>query len=400
MLAVPPGLWGPALPNILAAHDALWAMPYASAIGPLVSIFSSLLFTSLADRRIEAQKLMGVLSMSGGIFLWLAFATLSWGWSPWWYVCIQGINTMISAPMWALLTKIALVNLKRPEKQFPLYRLWATVGWILAGVMVSWMHLDSSTYVGQLGAFIRIFVGSACFMLPATLPSGRVAKSWKESLGIEAFSLFKQRSLRVYFIVSMLFAIPLAAHYMYVGKMLSDLSAAGSDGGSVGSFVNWLLPGPTAQMTLGQVTEIPAMLIMSWLGMRAKVKPLVILAMGFGVLRFILYAVSGYTGLITWMWLAVMLHGPCYTFFSITGQMFVDRRVPDDMRGQAQALLGLLSGSIGNTIGALACGVVFTATGAGMTFMAWTVFWSILTVGVVACLGYFLVGYRGIPRDE
>lgn len=400
MLAIPPGLWGPALPNILAAHDALWAMPYATAIGPLVSIVSSLVFSSIADRRMEAQKLMAILSVSGALFLYLAFLTLSLGWSPWWYVGLQSINTMISAPLWALLTKIALVNLKCPEKQFPLYRMWATVGWIVAGVAVSWLQMDSSTSVGQVGAVIRMFVGMTCLMLPVTLPSGRAANNWKESLGIEAFSLFKYRSLRVYFITSMIFAIPLASHYMYTAKVLNELSDAGQGSGVVVSLVTWLLPGPAAQMTLGQLTEIAAMLIMSWLGVRAKVKPLVMIALGFGILRFVLYALSGYTGLITWMWLGALLHGPCYTFFSITGQLFVDRRVPGDMRGQAQALLGLLSGSIGNTVGALACGALFTVTGAGMSFMAWTIFWAILAVSVVFCLGYFLLGYRGVPSDE
>ena len=151
----------------------------------------------------------------------------------------------------------------------------------------------------------------------------------------------------MYFITAMLFSAPLAAHYMYAPMLLKQLAELELHGGVVAGVLTWLLPGPTAQMSLGQVTEVFALLIMSWLGARARVKPLIVLAMLFGFARFALYAAAGHYGLITLMWLGVSLHGPMYTFFSITGQMFVDRRVPEGMRGQAQALLGLMSGSIG-----------------------------------------------------
>lgn len=394
LIAVPPGLWTPALPNILEARGALWVIPYATAIGAIVAIFSSLMFTSLADRRIDAQRLLGILTLSGSIFLWLSFSVLSWGWSPWWYVFMQGCNALISAPMWALLTKIALVNTNDPQKNFPLYRIWGTLGWLFAGVLVSWLALDESALAGKLGAGVRLGLGGLCFMLPSTPPMGERARSLKEVLGLSAFSLFENRSLRVYFITSMLFAVPLAAHYMYAPMLLKQLEGLGRHEGVVAGALTWLLPGPTAQMSLGQITEIVAMLIMSWLGTRAKVKSLVVVAMVFGFTRFALYAAAGHYGLITLMWLGVSLHGPTYTFFSITGQMFVDCRVSVGVRGQAQALLGLMSGSIGHTAGALSCGLLFSTSQAGQTWLGWTVFWSVLALAIVLCLGYFVVGYN------
>ena len=296
--------------------------------------------------------------------------------------------------MWALLTKIALVNISNPQKKFPLYRIWGTVGWLFAGVLVSWLHLDASADAGKIGAFVRLGLGGLCFMLPPTPPSGVRAKGWIDALGFGAFSLFSNRSLRVYFITATLFAIPLAAHYMYAPMLLRQLSELDANSGVISHFITWLLPGPTAQMSLGQVTELVAMLIMSWLGARAKVKPLVIIAMLFGLTRFALYAAAGHYGLITLMWLGVSLHGPTYTFFSITGQMFVDRRVSEGMRGQAQALLGLMSTSVGHTTGALSCGLLFSMTEAGNSWVGWTIFWSILSTAIVLCLGYFIVGYR------
>ena len=160
-------------------------------------------------------------------------------------------------------------------------------------------------------------------------------------------------------------------------------------GGVVMDTIKFLLPGPSAQMSLGQVTEVFAMLFLSWVGLRARVKPLVILAMVFGVFRFGLYALAGHQGLLIWMWLGVSLHGPCYTLFSITGQMFVDKRVPEHMRGQAQALLGLFGGSVGGSVGALSCGAIFQVSEASSSWLGWTIFWLILSGLVLACLIYF-----------
>lgn len=400
LLSVPPGLWSPALPNILKAYDAQWVIPYATAIGPIVSIFSSLMFASLADRKVEAQKLLGYLSLAGAGFLWLAFAVLAWGWNPWWYVAMQGMNALISAPMWALVTKIALEHAKDPIRQFPLYRLWGTVGWAVAGIIVSWMHLDASAEAGKAAAFVRILLAAAAFMLPVTKPIQSEERGIKVALGLNAFTLFRDRTLRVYFITATLIAVPLMAHYMYAPIQLLEMSKLEGNDGPVSSFIRSILPGPTAQMTFGQITEIVAMLFLSWVGARARVKALVIFALVIGVARFALYALAGQTGIMMWMWLGVSLHGPCYTLFSITGQMFMDRRVPRNMRGQAQALFGLLSGSVGGSVGALVCGYVFTRSGEGASWVAWSLFWTILSLMVVLCLIYFSVGYKTIPHTQ
>jgi len=187
LLSIPLGLWGPALPNILESYDALWVIPYATAVGPIVGIFSSLAFAALADQRVAAEKLFGYLALAGAGFVWLAFASLSWGWSPWWYVGFQGMNALISAPMWALLTKVALVHSTDPGRQFPLYRLWGTVGWIVAGVTVSWLSLDSSATSGMAAAMVRVVLACAAFMLPHTKPILGESRSLSAALGLNAF---------------------------------------------------------------------------------------------------------------------------------------------------------------------------------------------------------------------
>jgi len=396
LLALAPGLWGPAFSNILDSYGALWVTEYGAAVAPAVAIISSLFFASLADRKFEAQKLFGVLSMSGAIFLWLSFSVLEWGWSPWWFVFFQGCNALIAAPLWALLTKGALSSSNNPERDFPLYHVWGTIGWICAGLLVSYLALDYSAMAGKMAAYVRVLLGLAAFMLPRTPPEVQLRiPSLLDKLGWSAFSLLENRKLRVYFMTSLLLGLPLASFYLYTPVMLKALVVR--DYSDFAMAVQWYLPGVSAQMTLGQMVEIAAMLFLSWLGSRARVKWLMIIAMIFCLLRFSLFALAGQFELLSLIWLGIAMHGICYTFFSITGRMFVDRQVPRSMRAQAQSLMGLLA-SVGGIVGPLIVGRLFKSTAAN-DFALWPLYWWILTGAVLVSLVYFVVGFKGDKID-
>jgi MFS family permease len=395
-LAVAPGLWAPAAINILDAYDAKWVIDYTTAIGPALAIFSSLVVASLADRKYHAQNLLGVLSISGAVFLWLAFSCLEWGWSPWWYMFFQACNVFIAAPLWVLLSKVALVHSRNAERDFPLYTMCGTLGWISAGMVVSWLALDASATSGKLAGYVRLFIGFAAFMLPKTPPVISLQKATlKEKLGLSALDLLKNRKLKVYFITTMLFTIPLASFYLYAPKMLMELAEV--DKSSFAIAVQSWLPGPSAQMTLGQMAEIGALLMLSYLGVRVRLKWIVTIAMVLGMMRFGLFALAGEHEMLALIWLGVALHGPIYAFFSVTGKMFVDRQVPNEMRAQAQALMSLMT-SVGTVIGPLAVGQLYKNTADENAnqegWNTWPLFWWVLTLAVFLCLVYFLVGYR------
>lgn len=396
LLAFAPGLYVPAVVNILDAHGAVWVIDYTMAVGPGLAIFSSLVVASLADRRFHAQNLLGVLSISGAVFLWLSFSSLEWGWSPWWYMFFQSCNAFFGAPLWVLLTKVALVHSRNAERDLPLYTIWGTLGWIAAGLLVSWLALDASVACGKLAAGTRLIVGLAAFMMPKTPPVLSLeVPTLREKLGLGALDLMRNRKLKVYFITTLVFAIPLASFYMYAPKLLMELSAV--DRSSVALLVQSWLPRPSAQMTLGQMTEIGALLLLSYMGVRVRLRWIVVLALVLGMVRFALFALAGEHEVLALMWLGVALHGPIYAFFSITGTMFVDRQVPDGMRAQAQALMSLMT-SVGGVIGPLAVGRLYKVTAyeeAGRSgWYAWPLFWWVLTVAVFLCLVYFLWGYR------
>jgi len=385
LVSVAPGLWITSLPNMLKVRDLEWVLPFAFAAGPLASLFSPLIFGSMADYRYSAEKLMGILSSLGGIFLGLSFYALYAGWGAWAYIAFQTMNALISAPMWALLSTVALANLDNPEKDFPLYRLWGTMGWIAAGLAVSFFALDSSPIAGMAAAVVRILLGFACFMMPSTLPMGVREKSssllgnWRSYFGLDALVLFKDHSLRVFLITSVIFAIPLAAFYMYAPIQLKEMGD----------------PHPAASMTIGQVTEIGAMLMLSGLMAKGRLRWVLIAAIIFAFIRYLLFALAGWGGSLLWMWLGIAMHGPCYTFYSVTGQILVNRKVEARMRSQAQALLGTLSVGLGGMIGSLLCGLYYRET-IGLV-SGWAFFWGGLAAAVFGCGVYFYTRYERSP---
>jgi len=376
-------MWVPSLPNILEAQGVRWVLPYAMALTPLCAMFSALMFGALSDRKMNAEKLLGALAIFGAFFLWLGFFALEHRWHPGWYLFFQGCNALISGPMFALITKIKLVNLPNAAKSFPLYAVGGTVGWMAGGCIVSWFALDQSADTGQWAAYIRLLMGFLCFLLPATPPTDHVSRGWRAALGLTAFKLLKVRELRVFYFASALFAIPCVSFYMLVPTMLMEF----------GSLY------PTAQMTLGQVVEIGSMLFLSMVAGRFRIRWFLIVGMVLGLARFALFALAGDLGLLALIWLGIALHGPIYTFTMVAGRIFLDKRVPDTMRGQAQALYQLLVGSVAGIVGSFFCEVVYQQH-VTEKLSSWSVFWWALAGFTLIPLAYFFIGVIGKSSEQ
>jgi MFS family permease len=383
LMFMPPGMWLPSLPNVLEAHGARWALPYFMVLTPFMSMFSALIFGSLSDRRMDARYLLGILGLSGAGFLWLAFASLEWGWHAGWFLFFQSCNALISAPMITLITKVKLANLLNPAKHFPLYSIGGTVGWLCGSVLVSFLALDHSALTGQIACLVRIGMSLLCFIaLPSTPPTDLESKGWRAALGLKAFGLLRDPELRRFYVGSALLAIPSAAHFMITPTLLTDLGSLR----------------PTAEMGLGQAMEVGAMLLLSALAGRFRIRWFLIWGMSLAVLRFGIFALGAELGVLAIVWLGIMLHGPVYTFMAVAGRLYLDKRVPDTMRGQAQALFGLMVFNLAPILGALLCEGLYrrqVQDGAG-----WPVFWLILSALAVLPLLYFALGaFRESARE-
>lgn len=373
------GFWLPALTNILKAEGLSAWVAISFLVQPFSALVSPLIGGALADQRVAANRLLCWSTFISAGAILAAFAALDARWNPWWFVGFLGLYSVFSGPTWGFLATISLTHLPQGEHQFPRVRLGATLGWMVAGVLTSYaFHADTTPVAGYAAAAVRLLGGGASLMLPHTPPLG-FGKSWKSRLGFDAFSLMKQRDHLVFFVVTTLFSIPLTAFYMFAPEMLAVLGDRHS----------------TATMTIAQVSEIVAMLLVGTVMLRFRVKTVLLWALGLSVVRFAMSAYAGVSGVVGWHIGGIALHGMCYTFYFITAQVFLDRRVEPGIRGQAQGLLSLVSSGVGPLLGAVVCGALRTqciaADGSG-----WGAFWGILAGMIALCFVGFAVFYRGL----
>ncbi len=306
---------------------------YESA--PFAAIIAPLFLGLIADRLFPSEKVMAVLMLIGGGIM-CVIATIA----P------QGaekgpliVNLMIAymfcyMPTLGLGNTITFTHLK--QEQFPKARVWGTIGWIVAGLVLGGFGWSASLNIFWLGAVSSIVLGAYCFTLPSTPPP---AKGKPIDIGsllmLDAFKLLKNPPFLVFAICSTLICVPLAYYY---GQTSAYLGAAGFDQ-------------PASTMTLGQMSEIIFMILIPFFFRKLGVKKMLLIGMACWVARYALFA-FGAPNQITWMLLlGVALHGICYDFFFVTGFIYTDKKAPAEIRGQAQSLLVFLTQGVGMFFG-------------------------------------------------
>jgi MFS family permease len=378
-----PGFWYPALTNILIAQGLSGWVAWGFMMVPLGAMISPLISGALADQRVSAERLYAWSTLSGAGVLVLAFGSLDWHWNPWFFILLLLLHSIIASPSWSLLATISLTNIEHPERQFPLVRSGSTLGWVVAGFLTSYVLQADYRPVAGYAATVAGLVGGLCALgLPHTPPLGRAA-TWRKLLGFDAFGLLRERDHLVFFTVTLLFSIPLTAFYMLAPqhlKVLGDLH-------------------PTATMTLAQWSELLAMFLVAVVLTRIRLKTLLLWALGLSVVRYGMSAYAGASGMISWHIAGIALHGICYAFYFITAQVFLNRRVAPELKGQAQGLLTLVASGLGPLIGAWVCGALrdacIQADGQG-----WLVLWSLLGAMIAGCFVIFAVFYQGSGRAQ
>ncbi len=384
LLGMSPGFYIPALTNLLSERgfDSM-VVQWAWLCGPVAALVSPLCVGALADNRFSGEMVLGWICFIGSALLGGAFLALDLGCSAWVFLVLLFLSAIVSAPMWSILASISMAHLRMGEREFPLVRLGATFGWALAGLLTSYvLKADGSVVSGYAAAAIRLLGGFMALFLPPTPPPGR-SRSWRTLLGLDAFRLLKERDHLVFFTVTALWSVPIAAFYMWAPKHLAELGDTKA----------------TATMALGQVSEVFAMLLMASMMTRFRVKSLLTLALVLSVLRYAFFAWSGMVGTRTGLLIGVSLHGFCYTFFFITAQLFLDRRVPVGMRSQAQGLLALFSGGIGTLMGTIIVRQLYDFTVVG-EHGSWTTYWSILAAMIIMITIGFVALYRGVAPSD
>ena len=303
---------------------------YGSA--PIAAILAPLFLGLIADRFFASEKVMGVLLLIGGAFL--LGIPISGGSAKLIYWFILG-HMLCYMPTLGLGNTIAFTHIEN-QSDFPKIRVWGTIGWIVAGLVVGGLGWSASMNMFWLAGASSVLLGVMCFTLPNTPPPLKGEPIQVRSLlMVDAWRLLTDRNFLIFAISSTLICVPLAYYYSVTSVYLGQTGFAE----------------PAATMTLGQMSEIIFMLLIPFFFRKLGLKNMILIGMACWVLRYLLFA-YGAPSQITWMiLLAVAMHGICYDFFFVTGFMYTDQKAPREIRGQAQSLLVFLTQGVGMFFG-------------------------------------------------
>jgi nucleoside transporter len=339
------GAWYVTAPNYLNtvgfnANDVGWTY----AVGPIAAMISPFFVGMIADRFFAAQHVLGGLHLLGAATMFVTI-TLMQGRqaSPNMINLALFINQLTYYPTLSMSNTLAMKNIGNAERDFPGIRVLGTIGWIAAGLTLTWLGWEKGVEMFYLAMGASLLLGLYSFALPHTPPVKEGQVTARQILGVDAFALFKDRNYLLFMLASLLICIPLSFYYQITSRVVE---MAGLPIGQTLSY--------------GQMSEIFFMLVMPLFFVRLGVKWMLAVGMLAWVIRYVLFA-FGAPDEVRWMIiLGILLHGICYDFFFVTGQIYTDQVAPRQVRAQAQGLLLLFTLGLGMAIGAKVAGYVLT----------------------------------------
>jgi len=340
------------------------ALGWTYSMAPLAAMISPFFIGMIADRFFPTQVVLGILHILGGALLWGAGSyTLAENPDPWTFNALLLAHFLCYMPTLGLSNTLCFHKMDNPEKQFPWIRVMGTIGWIVAGLLVSWFAFDDANasnetgaWMFKLGALSGVALGLYCFTLPNTPPASAGKKiTAREVLCLDALELLKNRSFSVFMLCSFIICIPLAFYFQLAASCLGDMKILDATTGKMIPAIEDI----TGKMTFGQMSEIFFMVAMPLFFARLGVKKMILVGMLAWVARYALFAVGAADQahpVVSMLLAGVILHGICYDFFFVTGQIYVDKAAPKEIRGSAQGLLVLVTLGAGMFIGAIVAG--------------------------------------------
>jgi nucleoside transporter len=328
----------------------------------------------VADRFLATEKILAVLHVVGGVILFFASTQTTFG--PFYLVLLA--YTLCYMPTLALSNSLSFRQMDDPGREFPGIRVLGTIGWIVAGLFIGTLRLEATAMPLQIAAAASIVLGVYCLALPHTPPQKAGRATMGDILGLDALKLLGDRSFAIFVLGSFLVCIPLQFYYAFANLFLNELQVTNAAG----------------KMTLGQMSEIFFMLVMPWFFRRLGVKYMLLVGMAAWTTRYALFA-AGDNGALVWMLYAgILLHGICYDFFFVTGQIYVDRKAPDDLRAAAQGFIAFVTLGVGMFIGSWASGRIVDAFSVAGGGHAWDRIWMVPAGGAAAVLVLFALFFR------
>jgi nucleoside transporter len=303
----------------------------------------------IADRYFNAERILAVLHLVGAALMYQMFRAPDFAaFYP--YVLAYMIAYM---PTLALVNSISFRQLTDPSRQFSFVRVWGTIGWIVAGLVISFVfHWDAQEAVGAgalrntfaLCSAVSLALAIYSFTLPSTPPtvSKTAGFSLRAALGLDALKLLKDRNFAMFFLSSVLICIPLAFYYQNASPFLTEIGTANA----------------TGKLTIGQMSEVGFMLLLPVFLLRFGIKKTLLLGMLAWGVRYVLFAYGGPDNVSVLLITGIALHGICYDFFFVSGQIYTDSKAGEHYRSAAQGLITLATYGVGMLIGFSVAGAI------------------------------------------
>jgi nucleoside transporter len=340
----------------------------------LASMISPFFIGLIADRFFATEKVLSALHLLGAVTLYSITQVSSFTA----VYTLMLIYCLLFFPTIGLTNSLTLRQLTDAGGEFPFIRMFATIGWIAVGWVIGQLRVEGASTQFIVACAASVVMGLYCLTLPNTPPMGKGKQITLGNLaGLDALVMLKNRPYLVFVISSVLACIPLTFYFSFGNRYLNELHVDNAAG----------------KMTLGQVSEVGVMLIMPFIFRHITVRGVLLLGLLCWAVRYVMLA-YGDPG--AGMWLlygAIMLHGFCFDFSFMTGQLYTDQEAPPDLRSTAQGFLTFVTYGVGMFIGSLLSGVaVDYFTSGGKT--VWPAFWLSSAAGAFAILVFVLVFFR------
>lgn len=345
----------------------------------LGAIIAPFIVGLIADRFFSAQRVLGILHLLGAVLMY--FAATADQFSAFYPALLAYM--IIYMPTLALVNSVSFRQMSDPSNQFASIRVWGTIGWIAAGWIIGFMLWEKTNVLQNtfyMAAGVSAFLGVFSFFLPDTPPklgSGQ-KPTLREILGLDALGLLKDKNFLVFFVSSVLICIPLAFYYQNANIFLNDAGMSNVAG----------------KMTFGQISEIVFMLLLPLFLKRFGLKMTLVVGMLAWSLRYLLFA-FGDAGQMVWMlFLGIILHGICYDFFFVSGQIYTDYKAGEKIKSAAQGLITLATYGVGMLIGFWLAGMIYDRYALADGSYDWKMIW-LIPAGIAAVvMGLYALTFK------
>jgi len=334
----------------------------------------------VADRFFATEKILALLHLAGAAVMYYASTLQTFGGI---YPALLAY-TLCYMPTLALTNSMAFHHVKDAARDFPQIRVLGTIGWIAAGLVVGRLGIEATVMPWRIAAGASLGMALYSLLLPHTPPKRAAGPvTVRTALGLDALALMKDRSFATLVIGSFLLCIPLQFYYAFTNLFLNEIGMAE----------------PASKMTLGQMSEIGFMLLMPWFLARLGVKTTMLIGMAAWTARYVLFAQGNASDLAWMLYAGILLHGICYDFFFVTGQIYVDQRADVSIRGAAQGFIAFVTLGAGMFIGAWSSGAVVEAYTLPAGGHDWRMIW-LIPAAAAAVIGILFFAFFNPRRAD